>query len=238
MKKVIVAVLLLHSMYAMWGESMSVAFPLDDYMMHYDLAPAYEPTPEAVADELEALYYKAADQEYIGEAVSQLEHALQAAHGALIAQETDASIDNDVIIAALLHDIGHQYSGKNLKEMDGFGVVEHDKIGAAFLAVRGFSAKIVQLVAGHVDAKRYRVYKDKAYHDALSYASQQTLLRQGGAMSEAEAIAFERNPYFKHILFVRSLDEKAKVVGEVTPTFSFFKTLILEHLKRQQLLKR
>ncbi|MDR3550857.1 MAG: HDIG domain-containing protein [Candidatus Babeliales bacterium] len=209
-------------------------FSVEKYAQYYDLAPDYTVTPENVVNELTKIYQEAAGKDYIGEQVSQLEHALQAAHQAMLAQKNDPSIDNDNIIAALLHDIGHGYAGKNLREMDGFGVVEHDKIGGAFLAARGFSAKVVNLVAGHVDAKRYRVFKDKNYHDQLTYASQQTLIRQGGPMTAQEATSFENNPYFAHILLIRSWEEKAKTPGALTPDFEFFKIIILEHLRVHQ----
>lgn len=205
---------------------------LQDMTRSYDILPADMLTPEQIVDELFALYAHADEEEYIGEAVSQLAHALQAAQQALQAFDEKAGIDEETVIAALFHDIGHRYTGKNIHNMDGFGIAEHDKIGAALLATRGFSAKVVRLVAGHVDAKRYRVFKDKKYHEQLTFASQQTLVRQGGPMTAHEAEAFENDPYFEQILLMRSWDENAKAAGAPTPPLSFYKSMILRHLKK------
>ena len=45
------------------------------------------------------------------------------------------------------------------------GVEDHDEIGSEYLKKRGFSDIVCQMVGGHVNAKRYLVYKDKTYHD-------------------------------------------------------------------------
>lgn len=207
------------------------SFSAERYIALYDLTPSYGLTPENVLAELTEIYKAAAHEDYIAEPVSQLEHALQAAQQAMYAFG-QKGIDEDNIIAALLHDIGHRYTGKNVQQMDGFGVADHDKIGAAFLVARGFSDKVATLIAGHVDAKRYRVFKDKNYHDKLTYASQQTLIRQGGPMDEKEAAAFEKNPYFEQILLVRTWDEYAKIPSAQTPPFSFFADMIMRHLQK------
>jgi len=230
MKKITWAGLVLMSaacMHAQDKQSFSVA----RYVALYDLTPCYELTPENVLAELTTIYKAAAYEDYIAEPVSQLEHALQAAQQAMYAFGQNG-IDEDNIIAALLHDIGHRYAGKNVQQMDGFGVADHDKIGAAFLAARGFSDKVVALIAGHVDAKRYRVFKDKDYHDKLTYASQQTLIRQGGPMDAKEAEAFEKKPYFEQILLIRSWEEHAKTPGAQTPPFSFFADMMMRHLQK------
>jgi 2-amino-1-hydroxyethylphosphonate dioxygenase (glycine-forming) len=187
-------------------------------------------TPQEIADEIVAIYQEATD-DYIGEAVSQLEHALQAGQQALYAYDPENGIDDETVIAAFLHDIGHRYRGADAQSMAGLGIVRHEALGAEFLAAWGFSPKVVALVAGHVDAKRYLVFKDPTYHDHLSQASQGTLLFQGGAMTSAEAAAFEQNPYFEQILLIRSFEERAKTAKALTPPLSFFKTLILRHLE-------
>ena len=66
-------------------------------------------------DQLKALYDGQGDQDYIGEPVSQREHALQAAAHARVAGASGA-----VVLAALLHDVGHlQYQQED--SMAGFG---------------------------------------------------------------------------------------------------------------------
>ena len=51
---------------------------------------------------LKALYDEQGDQDYIGEPVSQREHALQAAAHARASGAPEAAV-----LAALLHDVGH-----------------------------------------------------------------------------------------------------------------------------------
>src|SRR6187399_391139 len=104
-----------------------------------------------VLDEVFGIYEKRGGEEYIGEPVSQIEHASQSAQ--LAARDGD---DEEVILAAFFHDIGHLcgQSGKEY-EMDGYGKISHEKIGAKYLRNLGFSERVAQLVENHVQAKRY-----------------------------------------------------------------------------------
>lgn len=204
----------------------------------HEIIPTYPLTPENVTAEIVALYKEAANSDYIGEAISQLDHASQAGLQAVLAFDKSTGIDEDNIIAAFLHDVGHRYTGSDVKYMDTFGIKNHDKIGAAFLKARGFSDKVVTLVGGHVEAKRYKVYKNKAYHDKLTFASQQTLTFQGGAMTKEEADAFEQTPYAEQVVLLRTWEEQAKVPHTKTPSLSYFASLILEHLEKNLAIKR
>lgn len=157
-------------------------------------------------DHLFDLYHQHGQSDYIGEPVSQLEHMSQAA--ALAMKE---GYDDEVVLAAFFHDIGHIYlAGQPHENMNGFGVMHHEKIGAAYLRQVGFSERLVRLVENHVQAKRYLTYKFPAYFDALSEASKQTLHYQGGKMTAEEAITFEQDPLFTLSLRMREWDEMAK----------------------------
>jgi len=96
----------------------------------------------------------ASSMDYIGEPISQLEHALQCGKFA-----ADSGADNEVILGALLHDIGHllvgfeSNDGPSQQRMGNLGVVNHELVGARFLLRLGFSNKLAQLVCGHVQAK-------------------------------------------------------------------------------------
>src|SRR5580692_2814955 len=104
-----------------------------------------------VAGEVMNFYEQHGGEEYAGEKVTQLEHMVQAAQLA-----ADQGYDEEVVLAAFLHDIGHICeSGHGDNEMDGFGIKDHEEIGAEFLKSRGFSKKVVRLVESHVEAKRY-----------------------------------------------------------------------------------
>ena len=146
------------------------------------------------------------DRGYIGEEVSQLEHALQCAHFAAKMKD-----DPEVILAALFHDIGHLMAPKDAPQMDQLGVLDHETIGAAILKEAGFTDKICQLVSNHVNGKRYLCFKNPSYYERLSEASKGTLRFQGGPMEEVEAFQFEKSVYFDDHLIIRKSDELAKV---------------------------
>ncbi len=161
---------------------------------------------EAIVKEVFELYDRYGNEDYIGEPVSQIEHMSQAA--ALAMKE---GYDDEVILAAFFHDIGHICVSRNKEnDMDGFGTKSHEKIGADFLRQKGFSERIAKLVENHVQAKRYLTYKQPDYLNHLSEASKKTLELQGGVMSESEAFAFEKDPLFDISIKMRNWDEQAK----------------------------
>ncbi|GAB2594223.1 HD domain-containing protein [Spirosoma areae] len=174
-----------------------------------------------------ALFAQSGDDAYFGEPVTQLEHALQCA---LLAEQAGA--DQETISAALLHDIGHLLPPElaNVESttgyMDGYGTVDHEKLGADYLREQGFSEKVAQLIENHVNAKRYLVYKNPDYFARLSDASLKTLEFQGGPMTRGEALAFETNPYFKGILQLRGWDERAKIPGLPTPDLAHYLAVV------------
>src|SRR5205814_3836144 len=136
-----------------------------------------------VAAIVDLLRRSAADP-YIGEPISQLEHALQTA-----ALASRASADDVTIAAALLHDIGHLCATEDAPRMPGLGVSDHEHVGALFLRDAGFAEDVAALVDGHVAAKRYLVATRPEYAAKLSDASRATLALQGGPMSAAEVAA-------------------------------------------------
>lgn len=170
-----------------------------------------------------SLMEAASDRGYIGEPVSQLEHALQCAYFA-----TNAGASSESILAALFHDIGHLCAPQGADEMEGLGIVRHEDIGANYLQKLGFSITVCELVRGHVQAKRFLTWKNPSYLEKLSSASRRTLDHQGGPMSEAEALAFEQDPLFKDKLRVRSWDEMAKDPKLKVPPLAFYIPMILE----------
>jgi len=186
-------------------------------------------TPEQaqrITDEIMKLYEGYGGAEYAGEKVSQLEHMVQAAQ---LAEEQ--GYEEDVILAAFLHDIGHiSEAAKGENEMDGFGIRDHEELGAEFLRGKGFSKKVVRLVESHVEAKRYLTIKDPSYYAQLSEASKRTLDFQGGPMTEEEAGAFEQYPLFHLIIQMRKWDEMAKIENKPLPDLQHYRAMILHHL--------
>ena len=178
------------------------------------------------ADSILELYEDYGGEEYAGEKISQLEHMVQVANLAEI-----QGYDDEVVLAAFLHDIGHLCQDKlGINEMGGFGIMDHEAIGSQYLNDLGFSPKIVQLVASHVAAKRYLTYKDSAYFANLSDASKKTLEYQGGKMSNHEAEIFEKSPLFDLIIQMRKWDEQAKVENQPIPNLEHYRNLIEVHL--------
>lgn len=174
-----------------------------------------------------AVYRNRGHEAYHGEPVSQLEHAVQTAE---LAQHQHPD-DPEFILAAFLHDFGHLCdSGSDDAGMDGYGVWQHEQIGARALQEFGFSEKITRLVAGHVQAKRYLVSTDPAYLEGLSVASKITLEKQGGLLCLEEQRAFEQDTLFDLHIGLRRLDEQAKVSGQLLPGIDWLEGLIRTHL--------
>ncbi len=150
--------------------------------------------------------YGSAD--YIGEPVSQIEHMSQSAE---LAIRTNA--DDEVVLAAFFHDIGHIRVQNKPELMGSYGTKSHEEIGANYLRELGFSERIAQLVENHVKAKRYLTWRYPEYYNQLSEASKKTLLFQGGIMTEQEGLEFEKDPLFEASVLLRKWDETAKIVG-------------------------
>ena len=94
---------------------------------------------EQVVAEVFALYERFGASDYIGEPVSQIEHMSQAAQLALA-----EGYDDEVVLAAFFHDIGH-ICQQDAENMDGFGVVSHERLGADYLRRAGFGERLVRL---------------------------------------------------------------------------------------------
>ena len=167
-----------------------------------------QPVIQEILDEVFGLYEKFGNADYIGEPVSQIEHMSQAAQLAI--QE---GFDDEVILAAFFHDIGHICVMQNeANSMGGYGVKSHEKVGADFLRLKGFPERVAKLVENHVQAKRYLTFKYPAYFLSLSDASKKTLEFQGGVMEASEADAFEKDLLFETSIRMRKWDELAKEV--------------------------
>lgn len=153
---------------------------------------------------------------YGGEAVSQLQHALQSA---LFAER--AAAPPALIVAALLHDIGHLLH--NLPEDAAEqGIDDHHESRSATWLRERFEAAVAEPVGMHVAAKRYLCAVDLDYFDRLSPASRTSLELQGGPMSADEVEVFEHRPNFDDAIRLRYWDDAAKVVDLETPPLEHF----------------
>ncbi len=148
--------------------------------------------------------------------VNQLQHALQAA---LLAET--AGCGPALIVAALLHDIGHMVHG--LGEDPAAGGVDdrHEALGHAYLT-RFFGPEVCDPVRLHVAAKRYLCRTEQNYFARLAPDSVRSLVLQGGPMSDEEAAAFRALPYAGDAVTLRRFDEGAKVADLATPSVAHF----------------
>lgn len=162
------------------------------------------------------LFAASGDSQYGGEAVTQLEHALQAAFFA----EREAAAA-ELIAAALLHDVGHLLHDLPADAPERGVDDRHETLAASWLA-RRFGPEVVAPVAMHVAAKRYLCAADSTYFGQLSGPSIQSLKLQGGPMSADEARQFESRPHFADAVRLRRWDDAAKVVGLQTPDLAHF----------------
>lgn len=180
---------------------------------------------ELVIGEVFALYERHGASDYIGEPVSQIEHMSQAAELAMA-----EGFDDEVVLAAFFHDIGHICAADDASDMGGFGVVSHERLGAEYLRRAGFSERLARLVEYHVQAKRFLTLREPGYYERLSEASRHTLEYQGGVMSSEEAEAFERDPLCAISLRMRQWDELAKEMGVPVIDLGVLKTKALRLL--------
>jgi gamma-butyrobetaine dioxygenase len=167
-------------------------------------------TPAGSVDEVVALFEGWGPHRY-DEEVSQLDHALQTA-----ARAGTEGVDDALVAAALLHDVGHllalRDTGATDRQVD--EDLRHEARGAAWLG-RLFPPAVTGPVALHVAAKRYRCAVDPAYLSELSVGSTASLARQGGPMGTEERARFERHPAHVDAVRLRGWDDAGKVTGPV-----------------------
>jgi [1-hydroxy-2-(trimethylamino)ethyl]phosphonate dioxygenase len=159
-------------------------------------------------------------ESYLGEPVTMSQHMLQ---GAFLAQREGAS--EELVAAALLHDIGHYTSEFGPYSPDDTEDNHHDEAGAKVLE-HFFPSVITECVRLHVAAKRYLCATDGSYYGKLSPASRHTLELQGGPMNDAEIAEFRHNAFYKEAVRVRLWDEGGKDPRMTTPDFRHYVPLL------------
>jgi len=157
---------------------------------------------------------------YAGEPVTQLEHALQAAAAAEAAAATPA-----LVVAALLHDIGHLVNDQG-ETPTARGIDDRHEIIAARWLRSLFGEDVTEPIRLHVDAKRYLCHARPGYAATLSADSIRSLALQGGIFSAAEADAFVRLPHAAAAVRVRLWDDGAKSAGAPTPDLDHYLELV------------
>lgn len=219
--------------------------------MNSRTSPVHQDHVEEVVSTLFSFIEAQGHADYIGEAVSQLEHSLQAAH---LAEHSGA--DRDTILGALLHDIG-----RFIPDADSMPAIiapngvyvgreAHEIVGEKYLRDLGFNEKICQLVGAHVAAKRYLTAVDPEYYDGLSNSSKTTLKyqvsrpilgmghadsHQGGPYNAEQVREAEKDPWLAQKLAVRKWDDMAKDPELKTQPLSHYRGMAVESLREQMM---
>lgn len=171
-------------------------------------------------DDILNLLTRGGDSQYGGEAVTQRQHALQAA---CLAEREGAPAT--LITAALLHDVGHLLHDLP-DDAPERGIDDHHENSAYHLLRRLFPDEVTEPIRLHVAAKRYLCAADPGYLGQLSGPSIISLGLQGGAMSSEEVESFRLNPHFEAAVRVRGWDDTAKDPEMLTPTLEHFATYV------------
>lgn len=174
----------------------------------------------SIADEVFQLFETRGDAAYFGEPVSQKEHALQAAF-----QAQKEGAPESLVVAALLHDVGHLLHGQPEDVADRGLDAHHEDVGHAWLA-KYFGREVSEPVRMHVEAKRYLCRVDPTYLEQLSPASLQSLQLQGGPLDDEAVREFEGRRYYREAVRLRRWDDMAKVQGLPLPDLEHYRQML------------
>lgn len=166
--------------------------------------------------DIEKLFALKGHEQYTGESVTHLEHALQSAS---LGEREGAS--DELVTAALLHDLGHLlHDMTGTPSLRGVDDVHQYRI-VPFL--RGlFPDEVIDAIQRHVDAKRYLCATHQGYYDSLSNDSKRSLQLQGGIFSKEQAEQFIAEPGASGAVRLRVWDDLAKQAGAPTAPLEHF----------------
>ena len=156
--------------------------------------------------------------------ISYLEHALQSA--------SDAELNGyepPMIIAALVHNIGHlvieaekdsciifeDMSIKNKKNHD------YENYGVEYLKDLGFNSRVLDLILGSIDSRRY-LSRDDGYYKNLSDQEKNILQIQGGPMNDQEKNIYLENKDYSLYIALRFFVSSTHMVGRKTKELEYY----------------
>jgi phosphonate degradation associated HDIG domain protein len=155
-------------------------------------------------------------EQYTGEPVSHLEHALQCALQAELEGADDGLVTAALFydLGHLLHDLGETPSAQGLDDVHPYRVVP---------ILRGlFPDAVIDAIARHVNAKRYLCATRPDYCAALSEDSKRSLVLQGGVFSAEQAQAFLQEPGASDAVRLRVWDDREKQAGLAAPDLDHY----------------
>jgi len=163
-------------------------------------------------DEIARIYNEDGAKAYGLHHVNQVQHALQSA--ALAEQQ---GLSSAMVIACLLHDIGHMVH--ELGESPAARGIDdlHEALGAQWAAER-FGTAVSEPIRLHVAAKRYLCTVEPDYAARLARDSTRSLSLQGGQMTAEETSAFAAESFAQDAVALRRIDECAKDPHARTPS--------------------
>lgn len=159
-------------------------------------------TPNRVDDIIE-LFATVGAKPFAPGRLSAEQHALQCA---ALAEESNAG--ESLVLASLLHDIGHLLKSPDDDVAGLYINNEHEHVGADWLATC-FGPEICEPVRLHVEAKRYLCAVDPDYIDQLSDAQIRSLNLQGGPLTAKAQSRFLAQPYADDAIALRRFDQRA-----------------------------
>ena len=178
---------------------------------------------QPIVQQITDLFAAEGNQTY-GEDITQTEHAVQCAELAVRAGESD-----ELVTAALLHDIGHLLAATDLA----YGNYKHDAVGAEFLADY-FSPAVTEPIRLHAQAKRYLCSVEDGYLDGLSAASLDSFHHQGGLMTSEECDAFLAETYSESAIKLRRWDDEGKIQELSLQPFTHYLPQLLASTQRME----
>ena len=171
-------------------------------------------------DSILSMYSTWGDETY-DEDITHLAHALQCA---ALAHHEGSS--DELIAAALLHDIGHLFEIERNNGPDYTTNLRHELTGSDYLSEL-FPLAVTAPIAMHVEAKRYLAANEAGYFDGLSRGSQRSLDVQGGPFTAAESARFMGLEGSADAMKLRRWDDFGKVIGLDVPDFDTWIPLLL-----------
>jgi [1-hydroxy-2-(trimethylamino)ethyl]phosphonate dioxygenase len=145
------------------------------------------------------------------------------------ARAADIGAPPALIVAALLHDVGHLLHPEGETAAEAGVDIGHEALGAVWLS-QSFGPDITAPIALHVEAKRYLCAVDPSYHERLSEASRASLRAQGGIMSAREIDAFRNTFAFEHAIMLRRCDDDGKDTLGANEPLESYRSLLARYI--------